>query len=232
MTLNILIQGNNNNIKMHRAIATFLATLAFMIPSLGFLQTSTIKSAGNGCLCGRCEIFLRALTSNGQLEPNVREHSRELAAKRAKVGYYATPCVTCSAKEQANKICALAKDNFDLMFVTIFIDITDQKVWNMTQAENIGFLSEFADTLAPCETSMDRKIKAGILTSKKNWEAIMGASYSGHSDKYLWYVNLDGYPDARDFVPFGGWTEPAFKTHKVLPTDSCGNVDVKDGAWI
>lgn len=208
-------------------IVIFLAS--FACASLwDVVQTSTITDAT--CFGGRTAFFLRALRSNGQLEPNLLEHTFIIAKERGRVGYYATPCIACSAIEQANKICNLFKVSHDMYYATVFIDVTDPKVWNMTQKNNIAFLNEFAEALDSCGIK-DCPLLPSILTTKESWETIMGPDYHDHAYKDLWYVHLDGNPDARDFVPFGGWTKPLYKSH-TTQNDRCGNVDVKTGVLI
>lgn len=155
------------------------------------------------------EVIVRALMSNGRIDPNARRSLINTLHWGAHVAFYMTPCVKCrNAKEQAKSVC----DDLNMLPISpyAYIDVTDRNLWTLSRNENIDFLNEFADALYSCS---NRRYVPSILTIKESWEAIMGVDYSGHSEKKLWYVHLDGNIKHDDFVPFGGWTEPCKKTY-------------------
>ena len=175
-----------------------------------FVVTSKLLGLSACCFTEGVEVIVRALMSNGQVDPNAWQNLNDLQYCGTHSAIYMTPCVKCgNATAQANKVC----DAFENLSVSGygFIDVTDRNVWALTQQENIAFLKEFANAI-----DSRRRYSPAILTTKQSWEAIMGVDYSGHADKKLWYIHIDGDYRHKDFVPFGGWnTNPMKKTYKL-----------------
>lgn len=199
-----------------------------------FVETAEPISIADACCLkkqGYVEVILRALRSNGKEDTHVYDSAKKLANAGINPNFYATPCVSCkNAKEQAEVMCRLAKMTA-VDSSTVYIDVTDPKIWTGSQTENLKFFTEFASMIQNCPISHMYSIKPGVISNKNSWETVMGIGDSGHSEKHLWYVNLDGNPDASDFVSFGGWTKPRKKTFKTGHID-CGHANLGLGALI
>ena len=55
----------------------------------------------------------------------------------------------------------------------------------------------------------------GVLTSKSDWESVMGGSSScsslAETGVPLWYKDLDGRPEIKNYKQVGGWKDPLMK---------------------
>lgn len=168
--------------------------------------------------CLRQTDILLRLINNGSVDANMLHSIASLNKIGTSVMAYMTPCVTCkNGKDHGNEMCELVKSyhcfsNEGYLAALNFIDVTNPSVWSTFPADNIAFIKEYMSVMEKCDCD-DLHMFPGILTTKENWEVIMG-NYTGQSDKDLWYVHLDGTPDANEFIPFGGWTAPIYKTYE------------------
>ncbi|TMS34175.1 hypothetical protein L596_001814 [Steinernema carpocapsae] len=181
----------------------------------------------NGFHCLRNEgykFFIgRVWTSTGHFDltgMNNIKRAREAGVKY--VDGYLFPClrVACgSGNAQVQKtINKLRQEGSKIG--TLWLDV-ERLAWPANEAHNRQFILDMASE------AQRMGVTVGVYSNYNNWQAIVGASWSGVSHLPLWWADYNGHQNYRGFKAFGGWSKPAMHQYAGNVGTSCGyNVDL------
>jgi len=145
-------------------------------------------------------------SSEGNVDLNARSNIQNAwQAGVQRVDIYMSTCPSCS-KQVESMLMNLVNVSYD----TVWIKIQDEGDWSPSQLANQQVFEGLLDDAVAFNSS----IKLGVLTTKQDWENIMGATYIVGSKFPLWYIFADNKQNFVDFTSFGGWVSPTLKQYR------------------
>jgi len=179
------------------------------------VDVSDLCSASNfACLkqSGYNFAVVRAWRSSGTWDPQCSANiDNAISAGMSPVDVYMFPRpLGASGSSQASALLSnLQNTNFN---GTIWFDVEQESPYWSTQSANQQFFNAVISTLQAAGASV------GIYTSKSQWTAVMGSSFSGGANLPLWYSHYDNVQGFSDWSSsaigrYGGWSAPTIKQY-------------------
>ncbi|CAG9312155.1 unnamed protein product [Blepharisma stoltei] len=195
-----------------KLITFFLSSQIYGIFDFLEIDTSALTSQSSfECLIkqGYSGTILRGYTSYGAVDPNVVSSMKNaLAAGMYLVDVYMFPCVPCGnpsgqVQELWDAISSLVPLHRSL---NIWVQVT-QYAWNKSQSYNQSFILSMMSKISQTGNI------PGVYTSILDWNAIVGASWTGAKNFFLWNIQHDDKPNTNSWQPFGGFTTVTLKQY-------------------
>lgn len=133
------------------------------------------------------------------------------------VDAYLFPCPHCgtTGRQQVIDMVNFIRHN-NAKFGMIWFDVEGAQYWTTNPSTNRAFF------LSMVEGAREAGVHAGVYVQKWFWEQIMGGNWDvSQYHMPVWYAHYDDRPSYYDWVPFGGWREPAMKQYHGT-TNICG----------
>uniref|UniRef100_A0AC34R819 Lysozyme n=1 Tax=Panagrolaimus sp. JU765 TaxID=591449 RepID=A0AC34R819_9BILA len=207
-----------------RIFIFLLACIGSSYGTIGWDGIQAVSVSGFQCLYNNGYRFFiaRVWESVGNYDyTGIQNIKNARAAGWEYVDGYIFPCLrsTCaSAKAQVEATVNKLKAE-GAKFGMIWLDI-ERLAWPADKNHNRQFISDMMNQLAAMG------VNYGIYTNYNNWEAIVGADWTGGSSRPLWWATYNGHQDYTGFSPFGGWSKPAIHQYSGSVNGPCGvNMD-------
>ena len=150
------------------------------------------------------KLIIRCYRSYGAVDPYC-QHSLQIANREGMhAEVYINPCYPCGNPEiQVREMIEnIKEESFEYVWILV-----ETYKWSNLFELNQRFVLELASAII----GMGKK--PGVITSKDDWEEIMGTSWTGMYKFPLWYEECDKKPTFDGFKPFGGWKTPKMKKY-------------------
>ncbi len=170
-----------------------------------------VKNSTIGCILkGQySSVYFRVMKSDGTLDPSFKKNTHFFDEYEIAASTY----VELNTHVGDPKVLARAVVERMLTWSTsrfVVLDVYNVSAWGDDVDQNSDFLEKFINV-----TEANRNYRCIVRTARANWVKIMGDNHKfGEHNRSLWYIHEDGSPDMSDFVKFGGWVKPRYKTYK------------------